>query len=210
MQCKLKSKLDPPKPICTTTTYPPLSPRVVATGERGQPQGVVGGGELAAVGDHNLQWHRGRWAAPLPTTRSAHHHSSSQTAAKPRSDLEGRPLAPASGSLVSSQNGRAGRAAVPFGHFYNPLRCSESSWAVRAGGPSRNPPVCGCPLWPRTAHNGGHGKHEAAAGTTAPPQPTATPPQRGSGEPATTHRSAAAEECALQPPEVEHQQQQQQ
>ena len=208
MQCKLKSKLDPPSqsaPRPPTLLFPrELWPLVSAGSHRvwlvvaswlqwatTTCSGIVVGGRplcpplAPPTTTHPLKPQRN----PGPTSKADHDH---------------RPQA------ASSQNGRAGRAAVPFGHFYNPLRCSESSWAVRAGGPSRNPPVCGCPLWPRTAHNGGHGKHEAAAGTTGPPQPTATPPQRGSGEPATTHRSAAAEECALQPPEVEHHQQQQQ
>ena len=130
MQCKLKSKLDPPKPICTTTTYPPLSPRVVATGERGQPQGVVGGGKLAAVGDHNLQWHRGRWAAPLPTTRSAHHHSSSQTAG----ETQVRPRRPT--TTTGLRQPRL-RMAAPGG-----LRCRLATSTTHCGAPSL-PGRCG-------------------------------------------------------------------
>ena len=188
------------------TSKPTLSPRVVATGGHAGHRVwlVVARCRQATATCIGIS---GGWAGPpLPTSRPAH-HSSSLTAGE--TDLEGPP--PASGTRTHRpqppQNGPR-RPAVPFGHFYNPLRPAESSWAVRAAVPSHNPPVCGCPLRPRTAHNGGHG-HEAAAG---PPQPTATPPlwsSAASGEPATAHRSEAAEECAaLQPrarPEVEQQ-----
>ena len=204
--------------IPATPPPPPLSPRVVATsGQAGHRvwlvvarcrqatatcSGILGGASTA---------HQ----SPRPPLILSNRRRNP-------ADLEGPP--PASGTRTHRPQPpllRMARAAPACGAvwpLYNPLRPAESSWAVRAAGPCHNPPVCGCPLRPRTAHNGGHG-HEAAAG---PPQPTATPPlwraeQRAaaSGEPATAHRSAAAEECAaaLQPPRrsaelVEQQQQQ--
>ena len=202
--------------ICSIpVTLPPLSPRVVATsGQAGHRVWlVVARCRQATATCSGIRGVRGR-GPTLPTSRPAH-HSSSLTAGEtqPTSKAHHQPQAPepTGRSLLSSEWPAPACGAV--WPLYNPLRPAESSWAVRAAGPCHNPPVCGCPLRPRTAHNGGHG-HEAAAG---PPQPTATPPlwraeQRAaaSGEPATAHRSAAAEECAaLQPPrrsaEVEQQ-----
>lgn len=216
MQCMSGPEFHPHQPNRQHASNPPPSfPESCGHQWAGRPQGVVGGGEVQA-GDRNLQWHPWwPWAEPnLPTSRPAH-HSSSLTAGEtqPTSKAHHQPQAPepTGRSLLSSEWPAPACGAV--WPLYNPLRPAESSWAVRPAGPCHNPPVCGCPLRPRTAHNGGHG-HEAAAG---PPQPTATPPlwraeQRAaaSGEPATAHRSAAAEECAaLQPPrrsaEVEQQ-----
>ena len=101
--------------------------------------------------------------------------------------------------MVASVPGRGCGAVWPL---YNPLRPAtlpgRAAVRGRAAGPRHNPAVCGQPLRPRTAHNGGHG-HGAAEG---PPQPTATPPPWSCGAQwRTGHRTpqcSRREQCEVQ------------
>ena len=131
MQCKLKSKLDPPPSQSAPRPPTLLFPREL------WPLVSAGSHRVWLVVASWLQWATttcsgivvgGRPLCPPLAPPTTTHPLKPQ--AKPRSDLEGRPLPPASGSLVSEWLGPGG------------LRCRLATSTTHCGAPSL-PGRCG-------------------------------------------------------------------